>query len=222
MQSWLTRLTGSRVRGGCRPVRAMSLVPQKPSEPRQHAAAPGRNRRLGGTAPRAVEKVVSVVSTKSSPLPDGDAWRRLTKLSSCPSLGRTVLARGRGNLIKSFAVAMLSQAQESESRHECLEAPAKAFTITVLPPTGHEAVEGDEGSRAPSLSVLLAERSKLKSARSKRHGPALWWSSQEQRLERTVRDLDYPDDTELELSSLLENSKFLEDSVRTAHMCLDG
>ena len=118
--------------------------------------------------------------------------------------------------------AMWSQAQDCESGDESLEAVAKAFTITVLPPTGQEAGEGDEGSRAPSLSVLLAERSKLKSARSKRHGPALWWSSQEQRLERTVRDLDYPDDTELELSSLLDSSKFSEGSASTAQMCLHG
>ncbi|CAE7457165.1 unnamed protein product [Symbiodinium sp. CCMP2456] len=98
---------------------------------------------------------------------------------------------------------------ESELDSDCPKEQARAhttsdgsWTINVLPPTE---LQSDEVEKTTSLSVLMAGRDKLRHARARSHGPALWYSSQEERMERTPKDLDSLQGTESEeLSSFLD------------------
>ncbi|CAE7791995.1 unnamed protein product [Symbiodinium microadriaticum] len=98
---------------------------------------------------------------------------------------------------------------ESELDSDCPKVRTRAhttsdcsWTINVLPPTE---LQSDEVGKTTSLSGLMAGRDKLRHARARCHGPALWWSSQEERMERTPKDLDSLQGTgSEELSSILD------------------
>ena len=82
----------------------------------------------------------------------------------------------------------IAEQLEYEYGHEA--ADDMADTQMTLP----EQLDGDTAeTQVPTLSGLVADRGSHNHARARRHGPALWWSSQELRLARTAKNLDDQD-----------------------------
>ncbi|CAE7585031.1 unnamed protein product [Symbiodinium natans] len=154
-------------------------VPRRPLGQRPRAPAPGRGRRFE-TAGAPAGCGTRYPHCLLGPVSDDEGSQGTTEMPT--ELSTEMCGALSGPLSDADS--------DIDSIDEGSQGAAETYTIVVRTP--EESRPSREETDMPSLSGLVTGRDKLKRARSKRHGPALWWSSQEEHLQRIPRDLDDP------------------------------
>ena len=146
------------------------LVPQKPAMPRIQPTAPGRSHRFGALSQKAEAGFQKSTSSSS----DLATWSH-----NHPNIGLL------GLKLHWWPTGLLSVFEAKESQDKLDKAVSSSSSTC----TGDSSNKEGFTEQVKSLSGLVDEREKLKQVRARHHGPALRWSLQEQRMQRTPVDL---------------------------------
>lgn len=110
---------------------------------------------------------------------------------------------------------MLSQPSSRDDMRNAREDARRTLTATA--PAGLGKKETGSEPLNGSLSKLVADRERRKQVRERHHGPALSWSLQEQRMQRSpvdLSDIGRPSESFHE-STDLRQKEYLDDGLRT-------